>query len=87
MGEAGVVNTFYGFCDDFLKSRGQTLNFDDMGKDPAFWQKVQEQVMGEEIPEEGKFDALIVDEGQDFEAEWFEILAAVSSGRGEHPLA
>ena len=74
MGDAGVVNTFYGFCDDFLKSRGQTLNFDDMGKDPAFWQKVQEQVMGEEIPEEWKFDALIVDEGQDFEAEWFEIL-------------
>ena len=30
--------------------------------------------MGEEIPEEGRFDALIVDEGQDFEAEWFEIL-------------
>lgn len=74
VGDAGVVNTFYGFCDDFLKSRGQALNFDDMGKDPAFWQKVQEQVMGEEIPEEWKFDALIVDEGQDFEAEWFEIL-------------
>ena len=74
VGEAGVVNTFYGFCDDFLKYRGQALNFDDMGKDPAFWQKVQEQVMAEEIPEEWKFDALIVDEGQDFEAEWFEIL-------------
>jgi hypothetical protein len=74
VGEAGMVNTFYGFCDDFLKSRGQALNFDDMGKDPAFWQRVQEQVMDEEIPEEWKFDALIVDEGQDFEADWFEIL-------------
>ena len=74
VGEAGVVNTFYGFCDDFLKSRGQALIFDDMGKDPTFWQKVQEQVMGEKISEEWKFDALIVDEGQDFEAEWFEIL-------------
>lgn len=74
VGHAGMVNTFYGFCDDFLKSRGQALIFDDMGKDPAFWQKVQEQVMGEEIPEEWKFDTLIVDEGQDFESDWFEIL-------------
>ena len=74
VGDAGVVNTFYGFCDDFLKSRGQRLSFDGMGEDPAFWQKVQEQVMGEEIPEAWKFDALIVDEGQDFEEEWFEIL-------------
>ncbi len=35
---------------------------------------VLEQVTAAEIPEDWQFDALIVDEGQDFEAEWFEIL-------------
>jgi superfamily I DNA and RNA helicase len=33
-----------------------------------------ELVSGESIPEEWKFDTLIVDEGQDFEQEWVEIL-------------
>jgi superfamily I DNA and RNA helicase len=35
---------------------------------------VTEIVAGESIPEEWKFDTLIVDEGQDFEQEWVEIL-------------
>jgi superfamily I DNA and RNA helicase len=30
--------------------------------------------MAEEIPEGWKYDSLIIDEGQDFEADWFEIL-------------
>jgi superfamily I DNA and RNA helicase len=45
-----------------------------MSRDPSFWQRVIELVAGETIPEEWKFDALIVDEGQDFEREWVEIL-------------
>mgnify|MGYP001818286222 CR=1 FL=1 len=69
-----MVHTFYGFCDEFLKSRGLVLDYSEMSKGPAFWKEVQEQVMGEVIPEEWKFDSLIVDEGQDFEEEWFEIL-------------
>jgi superfamily I DNA and RNA helicase len=36
---------------------------------------VTELVSGERIPEEWKFDTLIVDEGQDFEQEWIEILS------------
>ena len=40
----------------------------------GFWQRVQEQVLVQEIGEESKYDTLIVDEGQDFEQEWFEII-------------
>jgi hypothetical protein len=74
VGDAGQVNTFMGFCDDFLKSRGLKLDYSDMNGNPDFWRNVQEQVMDQEVPDDWKFDSLIVDEGQDFEAEWFEIL-------------
>ncbi len=72
--ESGHVNTWYGFCHAFLESRGHRLDFDRMKRDPRFWQEVQERVTAEPIPDEWLFDTLIVDEGQDFEAEWFEIL-------------
>ncbi len=74
VGESGHVNTWYGFCHAFLESRGHRLDFDRMKRDPRFWQEVQERVTAEPIPDEWLFDTLIVDEGQDFEAEWFEIL-------------
>ena len=45
-----------------------------MTTDPGFWQRVQEQVLVQESGEESKCDTLIVDEGQDFEQEWFEII-------------
>ena len=71
---AGHVNTFMGFCDDFLKSRGLALVYSDMNDNPDFWRNVLEQVMAQDVPYNWKFDTLIVDEGQDFEAEWLEIL-------------
>ncbi len=74
VGEGGFVSTWYGFCHTFLESRGHTLDFQRMKSDPRFWQTVQEQVTAEPIPDDWLFDTLIVDEGQDFEAEWFEIL-------------
>jgi hypothetical protein len=67
------VNTFYGLMDRFLKSRGHSLAYERMGE-PNFWDEVQERVIGETIGPEWKFDALIVDEGQDFEPQWSEIL-------------
>lgn len=74
VGETGKVNTFYGFCDEFLQSLGQRLDFSSMTTDPDFWQRVQEQVLVQEIGEDSKYETLIVDEGQDFEQEWYEIL-------------
>ena len=74
VGDAGQVNTFMGFCDEFLKSRGLYLDYSGMNGNPDFWRDVQEQVMDQTVPDDWKFDSLIVDEGQDFEAEWLEIL-------------
>ncbi len=74
VGDAGKVSTFYGFCDEFLQSLGQRLDFSRMKSGPDFWQRVQEQVLVQEIVEESKYDTLVVDEGQDFEQEWFEII-------------
>jgi len=59
--------------DRFLVSRGHKLPYEQIGE-PKFWQDIQERVIGETIGPEWKFDALIVDEGQDFEPQWSEIL-------------
>jgi len=72
--ENGMVVTFHGLCSKFLAKRGHRFDWDEMKVDPAFWARVTELVIGESIPEEWKFDTLIVDEGQDFEPEWIEIL-------------
>ena len=68
-----LVDTFYGFMDRFLKSREHKLNYEKIAE-PSFWGDVQERVIGETIDSEWKYDALIVDEGQDFEPQWSEIL-------------
>jgi superfamily I DNA and RNA helicase len=70
----GRVDTFHGFCVEFLKSRGQPPDFERSGADPEFWRRVPELVTAQHIPEDWLFDALVVDEGQDFEQEWLDIL-------------
>ena len=70
----GYVDTFHGFCREFLKSRGHPLDFSQASGNPDFWRQVQERVTGETITDDWRFDALVVDEGQDFEQEWFETL-------------
>ena len=67
------ADTFYGLMDRFLITRGHKLPYERIG-DPSFWEGIQERVIGETIGPEWKFDALIVDEGQDFEPQWCEIL-------------
>lgn len=70
---AGYINNFHGFCAEFLEACGQGLRFPKQ-PDAAFWARLQEQVTGQDIPDAWRFDTLIVDEGQDFEPEWLEIL-------------
>ena len=67
------VLTFHALLDLFLKSRGVTLAYARMGE-PGFWAEVHEQVIAEAVPPEWTFDTLVVDEGLDFDAEWFELL-------------
>jgi hypothetical protein len=70
----GLAVTFNGLCARFLEERGQRLDFDEMKRDLRFWEKVSERVIAEAVPEHWKFDTLIVDEGQDFEPVWADIL-------------
>ena len=70
----GLVVTFNGLCARFLEERGQRLDFDEMKRDPRFWEQVSERVIAEAVPDHWKFDTLIVDEGQDFEPVWADIL-------------
>ena len=67
------ANTFYGFMDRFLISRGHKLPYEKIGE-CGFWENVQDRVIGEAIGPEWKFDTLVVDEGQDFEPQWSKIL-------------
>jgi hypothetical protein len=70
----GYVNTWNGLCAKFLEGRGHTLDYGEMGSDPDFWMRVQERVVDEEKSDDWLFDTLIVDEGQDFEPLWFDVL-------------
>jgi UvrD-like helicase C-terminal domain len=72
--KGGRVDTFLGLCTKFLTERGHRLDFGEVKRDALFWQRLTELVIGEAVPDEWKFDTLIVDEGQDFEPEWAEIL-------------
>ena len=45
-------------------------------RDPDFWSKaarqVEEQALANTLPDDWRFDTLIIDEAQDFEGDWFE---------------
>lgn len=71
--KACEVITFYGLLDRFLASRGQSIDFSAMSR-AGFWAEVQERVILETVPDDWRFDTLIVDEGQDFDADWLDIL-------------
>ena len=76
--DSGLVQTWYGLCATFLESRGVRLDYRRVRSDPDFWTEVQEQVIEQaieqEVPEAWKFDCLVIDEAQDFDPEWFQVL-------------
>jgi hypothetical protein len=77
-GPKGLVSTWYGFCDQFLQSRGVRLDFDAMKADREFWPRAVRQLVDVALAEspapEWQFDDLIVDEAQDFEPGWMDAL-------------
>jgi hypothetical protein len=73
-GQNGYVDTFHGLCHRFLESKGKSPNFEEVQTDPAFWDRLPERVLGENVTDDWRFETLIVDEGQDFRADWWEIL-------------
>jgi len=67
------VDTYYGFCKKTLESLNEGVTIVPT-QEPGFWREVQDQLVGVDIPDAVMFDTLIVDEGQDFKQEWWEIL-------------
>ncbi len=72
--DGGMVQTWNGLCDEFMKSRGHKFDYDQMKTDPNFWNDLAEKIIGETVPDDWLFETLIVDEGQDFDSSWFDIL-------------
>ena len=72
--KGGYVDTFHGLCASFLVERGHEIDYSQMTSDPDFWLGIQERVVDEPKPDSWLFDTLIVDEGQDFEPLWYDIL-------------
>jgi superfamily I DNA/RNA helicase len=70
----GMVDTFHGFCAKFLEAQGETIAYRQMFDDATFWVRIQDRVIGHAVPEVWRFQTLIVDEGQDFEPGWLELL-------------
>ena len=71
---SGLVETWYGLCHRFLEDIGKAPDFRHRDDYDAFWSHVQDEVMAAPVPDAWMFDTLIVDEGQDFEPDWFDIL-------------
>ena len=70
----GRVSTVLAYFNDFLEAIGQPLDFANLRSQPQFWDRVQDRIQAADIPADWQFDTLIVDEGQDFEPEWYETL-------------
>ena len=72
--DSGVtVNTYYGFCREMAEMAGVPVDFSNINKD-GFWPDVQERLVAADLTYTPKYSCLIVDEGQDFLAEWHEII-------------
>ena len=72
--DSGVtVNTYYGFCREMAEMAGVPVDFSNINTD-GFWPDVQERLVAADLTDTPKYSCLIVDEGQDFLAEWHEII-------------
>ena len=72
-GSGVTVNTYYGFCREMAEMAGVPVDFSNINTD-GFWPDVQERLVAADLTDTPKYSCLIVDEGQDFLAEWHEIM-------------
>ncbi|MGJ8670589.1 MAG: NERD domain-containing protein [Oceanococcus sp.] len=69
-----MISTFHGLCVDALEQAGQPVNFSKQKGNPNFWSEVVESVIAIDVPDSMRFKRLVVDEGQDFQQEWWDVL-------------
>jgi len=71
--EGGSVYTFLGLLSTFLYELGHEIEYDKMNQ-AGFWGKIQDQVLDQSVPDEWKYDVIIIDEAQDLGSEQHELL-------------
>ena len=72
-GDQASVNSFHGFCTRVAEEAGVDLDYSRV-HETGFWRGLLDEIYGVDVADEDRYDCLIVDEGQDFEEEWYEIL-------------
>ena len=73
VGTGVMVNTYHGFCREKAAEAGVPIDFSNINKD-GFWRDVQDRLVAAASVDTPEYDCLIVDEGQDFENEWYDII-------------
>lgn len=79
-GDMLVIDTYHGLTDDLCKMVGMRLQEMGIQKDRAFWTETAPEALMqacERLGPEHKFDAVVVDEGQDFHDLWWTSLDSV----------
>ncbi len=75
-----VIDNYHGLAADLCKAAGVPMWSLGATDDPAFWSEVVPAALDEacgRLGPEHKFDAVVVDEGQDFQDLWWESLESV----------
>ncbi len=72
--QGGWIGTWHQLVVDFLSERGRSLELDQARSGPGLWDRAFNQVLEETVPESWRFGPVIVDEGQDFKEEWYQVL-------------
>jgi hypothetical protein len=71
--EGVTVDTYHGFCKTQAERVGVEIDFK-KSEEEGFWRNIQEQLLGATLAGAPSFDCLVVDEGQDFKTDWYDIL-------------
>jgi len=69
-----TVNTYHGFCREMAELCGIELDFK-KADEPGFWRGIQDELLAATHTGLPKFDCLVIDEGQDFKADWYEMVS------------
>ncbi len=75
---------FHGFCKDILNEFGENWPSDEMNSEAVFKEIVPKKVL--EVIKKGnydKYDAILIDEGQDYYVEWYNMLCHFLNSRDE----
>lgn len=79
-GDSLVIDTFHGLVDDLCRVAGLRLQSMGNSKDQTFWMETAPEALMqacERLGPDYKFDAVVVDEGQDFHDLWWTSLESV----------